>query len=103
MLVDANLLGTRVALKANEAKMLLAEEEAADAVLPQLAHLTTEDDEGHLIEVPENEAQQLAGGIFTWGHENPDTGTRASCVPVLRCVRPHTTMCPHTRTYVSSY
>jgi hypothetical protein len=53
--------------------------------------------------VPENEAQQLAGGIFTWGQENPDTGTRASCVPVLRCVRPHTTMCPHTRTYVASY
>jgi len=84
VLVDAQLLGTRTASEEQEAVVLAAEEKAAETFLPQLATLTTEDIKGHLITVKENEAQQLANGIFTWGHENPDTGDmRLDCTDTL--------------------
>jgi hypothetical protein len=84
VLVDARLLGTRTAAKEREAVVKVAELKAAEAFLPQLHNLTTEDEEGHLITVKENEAQQLAGGIFDWGYENPDTGDmRIDCDDTL--------------------
>lgn len=83
-LVDARLLGTRAAARAQEAVVKVAEHKAAATFLPQLNKLTTEDDEGHLITVKENEAQQLANGIFSWGTENPDTGDiRLDCTDTL--------------------
>lgn len=84
VLVDAQLLGTRTTSEEQEAVVLAAEENAAETFLPQLATLTTEDSVSHFITVKENEAQQLATGIFTWGFENPDTGDmRLDCTDTL--------------------
>ena len=84
VLVDAKLLGTRAKGKMQEAAVLAAEHKEADKFLPQLGELKTEDDAGHLVSVKEDEASQLAHGIFTWGYENPDTGDiRVDCTDTL--------------------
>jgi len=84
VLVDARTLGTRTADKEQEALVLAAEHKAAEAFLPQLNKLTTEDDEGRLITVKEDEAQQLANGIFTWGHMRTRTrDIRLDCTDTL--------------------
>ena len=83
-LVDASLLGSRSASREREARLLVAEHTAAEVFLPQLEDLKTEDAQGHMVTVKENEAQQLANGIFTWGFENPDTGDiRLDCTDTL--------------------
>ena len=82
-LVDASILSTRASSRAQYAQLLEAEHKAAAAFLPQLGTLTTTD-QGHVVVVNENEAQQLAHGIFSWGYENPDTGDiRLDCTDTL--------------------
>jgi len=66
-LVSAELLGTRAASRNQEAKLLAAEHTAAEVFLPQLMHLQTEDRDGRIVTVKENEAQQLASGLCLSG------------------------------------